>query len=134
MFKDQILFISTISACGKGMFWTMVSHLLYQMQNTKLRKNVCYCRVAITASGKASHWNFAPKLPKEAKEHDGDVSNTIMDNTTFHACEKADQQSIKLKTLVEHGKRKRTFLSTPCREHALWTSNRKRNSVGREVC
>ena len=24
LFKDQIVFISTISACGKGMFWTMV--------------------------------------------------------------------------------------------------------------
>ena len=42
MFKDQIVFISMIIACGKGMFWTMVLHLLYQMQNTELRKNVCY--------------------------------------------------------------------------------------------
>ena len=108
------------------MFWTMVLHLLYQMQNTELRKNVCYYSVAITASGKASHWNIALKLLKEAKEHDGDVSNTIMDNTMFNACEKADQQSIELKTLVEHG-RETTFPSTPCRERALWTSSRKRN-------
>ena len=49
MFKDLIVFISTISACGKGMFWTMLLHLLYQMQNTELWKN--YCSVAITASG-----------------------------------------------------------------------------------
>ena len=30
-----------------------------------------------------------------------------MDNTLFNACEKADQQSIELKTLVEHGERER---------------------------
>ena len=57
------------------------------------------------ASGKASHWNVALKLLKGAKEHDGDVSNTIMDNTMCNACEKADQKLIKLKTLVEHGER-----------------------------
>ena len=28
MFKDQIVFNSTISACGKGLSWTMVLHLL----------------------------------------------------------------------------------------------------------
>ena len=39
---------------------------------------------------------------KEATECDGDVRNTIMDNTMFHACEKDDQRSIDLKTLVEH--------------------------------
>ena len=50
------------------------------------------------ASGKASHWNIALKLLKEAKEHDGDVSNTIMDNTMCNACEKADQKLIKLKS------------------------------------
>ena len=87
------------------MFWTMVLHLLYQMQNTDLRKNVCYYSVAITAFVKASHWDIALKLLKEAKEHDGDVSNTIVDNTMFNACEKADQLSIELKTLVEHGER-----------------------------
>ena len=105
MLKDQIVFNSTISACGKGMFWTMVLHLLYQMQNTELRKNVCYYSMAITASGKASHWNIALKLLKEAKDHDGDVNNMIVDNTMFNACEKADQQSIELKTLVEHTER-----------------------------
>ena len=42
-----------------------------------------------------------------------------MDNTLFNACEKADQQSIELKTLVEHGERETTFPSTPCRERAL---------------
>ena len=89
MFKDQIVFKSTISACGKGMFWTMALHLLYQMQDTELRKNGCYYSVAITASGKASHWNIALKLLKEEKEHDGDVSSTIMDNTMFNACVKA---------------------------------------------
>ena len=78
----------------------MTSHLLYQMQNTELRKNGCYYSVAITASGKTSHWNIALKLLKEEKEHDGDVSNTIMDNKMFDACENADQQSIGLKTLV----------------------------------
>ena len=61
--------------------------------------------MAITASGKASHWNIALKLLKEAKEYDGDVSNTIMENTMFHACEKDDQRSIELKTLVELGDR-----------------------------
>ena len=83
----------------------MVSHLLCQMQNTVLRKNVCYYSVAITASGKASHWNIALTLLKEAKEHDGDVSDTIVDITVFNACEKVAQQWIELKTLVEHGER-----------------------------
>ena len=87
------------------MSWTMVLHLLYQMQGTALRKNGCYYSVAITASRKASHWNIALKLLKEAKEHDKDVSNTIMDNTMCNACGKADQELIKLKTLVEHGER-----------------------------
>ena len=81
MFKDQIVFNPMISACGKGMSWTMMLYLLCQMQDTELRKNVCYCNVEITTMGKASRWNTALKLLKEAKEHDGDVSNTIMDNT-----------------------------------------------------
>ena len=81
MFKDQIVNNPTISACGKGMFWTTVLHLLYQMQDTELRRNGCYFSVAIMASGNASHWNIALKLLKEEKEHDGDVSDTIMDNT-----------------------------------------------------
>ena len=97
------------------------------MQDTEVRKNVCYYSVAITTSGKASQWNMALKLLKEEKEDDGEVSNTIMDDTMCNACEKADQQSIKLKTLVEHGERETTFPSTPCRERALWTSSRKRN-------
>ena len=79
--------------------------------------------MAITASGKASHWNIALKLLKEAKEYDGDVSNTIMDNTMCNACVNDDQ----LKKLVEHGERETTFPSTLCRERALWTSSRKRN-------
>ena len=66
MFKDQIVFSTTISACDKSMFWT-VSHLLCQVQDTELRKNCCYYSVAITASGKASHWNIALKLQKEEK-------------------------------------------------------------------
>ena len=103
MLKDQIVFNTTISACDKSMFWTMVLHLLYQMQDTELRKNGCNYSVAITACGNASHWNTALKLLKEEKEHDGDVSNTIMDNTMCNLCEKADQNLIKLKTLVEHG-------------------------------
>ena len=107
-------------------FWTMVLHLLYQMQDTELRKNGCYYSVTIRASGKASHWNIALKLLKEEKEHDGDVSFTIMDNTMCNACEKADQKLIKRKTLVEHGG-ERIFPSTPCRERALWTNSRKRN-------
>ena len=127
MLKDQIVFNPMISACGKGMSWTMVLHLLYQMQDTALRKNGCYYSVAITASGKASHWNIALKLLKDAKEHDKDVSNTILDNTMCNACGKADQELIKLKTLVEHRERETTFPSTPCRERALWTSRRKRN-------
>ena len=60
----------------------------------------CARMVVTTASGKPSHWNIALKLLKEEKEHDGDVSNTIMDNKMFDACENADQQSIELKTLV----------------------------------
>ena len=88
--------VHVIKAC----FGPMASHLLYQMQNTELRKNGCYYSVAITASGKPSHWNIALKLLKEEKEHDGDVSNTIIDNNMFDACENADQQSIELKTLV----------------------------------
>ena len=83
--------------------------------------------MAITASGKACHWNIALKLLKEAKEYDGDVSNTIMDNTMCNACVNDDQRSIKLKKLVEHGERETTFPSTLCRERALWTSSRKRN-------
>ena len=75
------------------------------MQDTERRKNVCYCSVAITASGKASHWNIALKLLKEAKEYDGDVSNTIMDNTMFNACAKDGHRPIEPKTLVEHGER-----------------------------
>ena len=105
MFKDQIVFNPTISACGKGMSWTMMLHLLCQMQNTELRRSVSYYRMAVTTSGKAFHRKIALKLLKEAKEYDGDVSNTIMDNTMFNACEKPDQQSIALKTLVEHGER-----------------------------
>ena len=83
----------------------MVLQLLCQMQDTELRKNVCYCSVVITASGKAYLWNIALKLLKEAEEHDGDVSNTIMDKTMFNACEKDDQWSIEQKMLVEHGER-----------------------------
>ena len=116
MFKDQIVFSTTISACDKSMFWT-VSHLLYQVQDRELCTNCCYYSVAITASGKASHWNIALKLLKEEKEHDGDVSNTIMDNTMCNACEKAGQKLIKLKTLIEHGGRDNTSLnsvSTAC--------------------
>ena len=121
------------------MSWTMVLHLLCQMQDTELRKNVCYYSAAITTSGKASRWNTALKLLKEAKEHDGDVSNTIVDNTMFNACEKADQQSIELKTLVEHGERERQhFLqlrveSVRCRQAAGKRTGRL-PSDGREVC
>ena len=104
MLKDQIVFNPTTSAREKSMSWTMVLHLLCQMQDTERRKNVCYCSVAITASGKASHWNIALKLLKE-EEYDGDLSNTIMDNTMFNACAKDDQRSIEPKTLVEHGER-----------------------------
>ena len=93
------------------------------MRNAELRKNVCHYSVAIIASGKASHWNIALKLLKEAKEYDGDVSNTIMDNTMLNACEKADQQSVGR----ARGERETTFPSTSCRERALWTSSRKRN-------
>ena len=89
------------------MSWTMVLHLLYQMQDTERRNDVCYNSVAITASGKASHWNIALKLLKEAKEY--------------------DNRWIELKTLVEHEERDTTFSSTPCRERTLWTSSRKRN-------
>ena len=51
MFKDQIVFNPMISACGKGMSWTMVLLLLCQMQDTELRKNVCYCHMAFTTTG-----------------------------------------------------------------------------------
>ena len=80
MFKDQIVFKTTTSACDKSMSWIVVLHLLYQMQDTELCKNGCYSSVAIIASGKASHWNTALKRLMEEKEYDGDVSN---------ACEKA---------------------------------------------
>ena len=62
MLKDQVVFNPTISACEKSMSWIMVLQLLCQMQDTELRKNVCYCRVAITASGKASHWNIGKRV------------------------------------------------------------------------
>ena len=77
----------------------MVLRLLCQMQDTRRRKNVRHFSVAITAFGKASHWNIALKLRQEAKEYDGDVSNTITGNTMFNACEKDDQRSIELKML-----------------------------------
>ena len=105
MRKDQIVLNPTISACERSMSWPMVLHLLCQMPDTELRKNVCHFNVVITASGKASHWNIALKLLKKAKEYDGYVSNTIMDNTIFTAWEKDDQWSIELKMLVEHGER-----------------------------
>ena len=88
MLKDQIVFNTTISACDKSMFWDMVSHLLYQMQDTELCKTGCDYSLAITASGKASQWNIALKLLNEDKEHDGDVSDTIMENTMCNACER----------------------------------------------
>ena len=71
-----ILVVFEASGPGKGMSWTVVLQLLYQMQNTEPRKNVCYYSVAITASGKASHWIIALKLLKLEKEHDGDVRVT----------------------------------------------------------
>ena len=118
MLKDQIVFNTTISACDKSMFWTMVLHVLCQMQDTELRKNGCYYSVAVIASGRAS-WNFALKRLMEAKEHDGDVSNTIMDNTMCNACEKADQKLIKLKTLVEHRERDNISLHSVSRARAV---------------
>ena len=75
------------------------------MQDTEPRKNNYYFSVTIIASGKASHWNITLKLFKETNDYDGDVSNTIMDNTMCNACEKADQKLIKLKTLIQHGER-----------------------------
>ena len=105
MFKEQTVFNTKISACDESMFWTMVLHLLYQMQDTEPRKNGCYFSVTIIASGKASHWNIILELLKEANDYDGDVSNTIMDKPMCNACEKADQKLIKLKTLVQHGER-----------------------------
>ena len=113
------------------MSWTMVLHLLYQMQGTALRKNGCYYSVAITASGKASHWNIALKLLKEAKEHDQDVSNTIMDNTMCNACGKADQELIKLKTLVEHGERDNISLNSVSRTCAVDKQKEKELAVFR---
>ena len=137
MLKDQIVFNTTISACDESMFWTMVLQLLYQMQDTELRKNGCYYSVAITASGKASQWNIALKLLKEEKEHDGDVRNTIMDNTMCNASEKADQKLIKLKTLVEHGERQHfpqlRVKSVRCGQAAGKGTGRL-PSGGREVC
>ena len=100
------------------------------MQNTELRKTVCCNSVAITASGKASHWDIALKLLKE-EEHDGDVSNTIMENTMFNACEKADQQSIKLKTLVEHGERDNISLNSVSRACAVDKQQEKELAVFR---
>ena len=94
--------------------------------------------MAITASGKASHWNIALKLLKEEKEHDGDVRNTIMDNTICNASEKADQKLIKLKTLVEHGERDNISLNSVSRASAVDKAARKGTgrlpSDGREVC
>ena len=113
------------------MSWTMVLHLLCQMQDTELQKNVCYCNVAFTTTGKASRWYTALKLLKETKEHDEDVSNTIMDNTMFNACEKADQRSIKLKTLVEHGEKDNISFNSVSRACA---GTGHLPFVGREVC
>ena len=109
----------------------MALHLLYQMQNTELRKNVCCYSVAIAASGKASHWNIALKLLNEAKEHDGDVSNTIVDNTMFNACDKADQQSIELKTLVEHGERDNISFNSVSRACAVDKQQEKELAIFR---
>ena len=60
-----------------------------------------------------------------------------MDNTMSNACEKADQQSIKLKTLVEHGERQH-FLqlrveSVRCGQ-AAGNGTGRFPSDGREVC
>ena len=55
--------------------------------------------------GKLRHWNITLKLHEGTKECDGDVSNTIMDNTMFGACATDGQWSIELKMLVEHRER-----------------------------
>ena len=123
MFKDQIVFKTTTSACDKSMSWIVVLHLLYQMQDTELCKNGCYSSVAIIASGKVSHWNTALKRLMEEKEYDGDVSN---------ACEKADQKLIKLKLLVEHGERERDNISFNCVSRASAVD--KQQDKEREVC
>ena len=52
MFKDQIVFKTTTSACDKSMSWIMVLHLLYQMQDTELRKNGCYSALRSEHLGK----------------------------------------------------------------------------------
>ena len=120
------------------MSWTMVLRLLCQMQDTRRRKNVRYYSVAITAFGKASHWNIALKLRQEAKEYDGDVSNTIMGNTMFNACEKDDQRSIELKMLVQHEERDNISSNSVSRACAVDKQQEKGTGRlpfdGREVC
>ena len=101
------------------------------MQDTELRNNVCYYSVAITTSGKASHWTIALKLLKETKDYDGDVSNTVMYNTMFNACEKEDQWSTKLKTLVEHGERDNISFNSVSRACAVDKQQEKERAVFR---
>ena len=93
----------------------------------------CYCSVTITASGKASHWNIALKLLKEAKEYDGDVSKTIIDNTMFNASGKDDQRSIELKTLVEHGERDNMSFNSVSRACAVDKQQEKELTVFRSM-
>ena len=93
MFKDQIVF----NTRSVHVMHVLDHGITFAVSDAKHRT----AQEWIKASGKASHWNIALKLLKEEKEHDGDVRNTIMDNTMCNANEKADQKLIKLKTLVE---------------------------------
>ena len=57
------------------------------------------------------------------------MSNTIVDNTMFNACEKADQRSIKLQTLVEHGERNNISLNSVSRAWAVEKQQEKELAV-----
>ena len=90
----------------------------------------------VTTAWRSQHLGkflIALKLLKEAKEYDGDVSNTNMDNTMFNACEKDDQWSIELKMLVEHGEGDNISFSSVSRACAVDKQREKELAVFRSM-
>ena len=67
MFKDQIVFNTTNSACEDSLFWTMVLHLQKQRQDTELRKNGCYYSPSIWASFSLERCTEAAQGGKRAR-------------------------------------------------------------------
>ena len=58
---------------------------------------------------------------------------TIIDNTMFNACEKDDQRSIELKTLVEHGERDNMSFNSVSGAYAVDKQQEKELTVFRSM-